>query len=121
MITPFESQNAVAITLPADWLCLELLWPRGRRPFPLTTLSFILWLIIMKPDLIYSHQAQKKIIFDLKRFDKALHTDALGVICSSLRDLGTKVAVSLRIPKQSCKIVERLPCGMPNDCTISST
>ena len=42
-------------------------------------------------------------------FNKALHTDALVVICSSLRDLGTQWAISLRIPKRSCKIVETLP------------
>ena len=37
-----------------------------------------------------------------------------------LRDLGTQQTVSLRIPKQSCKIVETLPCEMPNACVISS-
>ena len=124
---PFASQNTVAITLLADGSVLnffglgELLWPRGPRPYPLTTLSFILWLIIMNPGLIYSHQTQKKIIFWLKHFNKALHTDALVAFCSLLRDLGTQRAVSLRIPKRSCKIVETLPCEMPNACAISST
>ena len=43
------------------------------------------------------------------------------LICSSLWDLGTQRAVSLRIPKRSCKIVETLPCKMHNACAISST
>ena len=64
---------------------------------------------------------KRKSSFDLKRFNKALHTDALVAICSSLRDLGTQRAVSLRIPKRSCKIVETLPCEMPNACAVSST
>ena len=34
---------------------------------------------------------------------------------------GTQWAVSLRISKRSCKIVETLPCEMPNACAISST
>ena len=63
----------------------------------------------------------KKSSFDLQRFNKALHTDALVAICSSLRDLGTQQAVSLRIPHRSCKIVETVPCEMPSACAISST
>ena len=62
IITPFVSQNTVAITLPAFGY-FELLWPRGPRPYPLTTRSFILWLIIMNPSFVYSHQTQKKINF----------------------------------------------------------
>ena len=51
----------------------------------------------MNPSLIYSHKTQKKkLSFDLERFNKALHTDALVAISSSLRDLGTQRAVSLR-------------------------
>ena len=64
---------------------------------------------------------KRKSSFDLKRFNNALHTDALVAICASLRDLGTQRTVSLRIPKRSCKIVETLPCEMPNACAISST
>ena len=75
----------------------------------------------MNPNLIYSHQTQKKIIFDLKRLNKALHTDALVAICSSPKDLGTQRTVSLRIPKRSYKIVEKLPREMLNACAISST
>ena len=63
----------------------------------------------------------KKSSFDLKRFNKALHTDALVAIWSSLRDSGTQWAVSLHTPKQSCKIVETLPCEMPNALLYSST
>ena len=111
----------MAITFLADGLYLEVLWPRGPRPYPLTTLSFILWHIIMYSSLIYSHQTQRKSSFDLKHFNKALHTDARVAICSSLRDLGTQRVVSLRIPKRSCKIVETTACEMPNACTISST
>ena len=46
--------------LASRWLRIELLWPWGNRPYPL---SFILWLIVMNPSLICSHQMQKKIIF----------------------------------------------------------
>ena len=60
-------------------------------------------------------------IYDIKRFNKALHTDALVAICSSLRDLGTQRAVGLRILKRSCKIVEMFECEMPNACAIFST
>ena len=59
--------------------------------------------------------------FRIKRFNKALHTDALVSICSSLRDSGTQRAVSLRIPKRSCNVVETLPCEMPNACADFST
>ena len=54
------------------WLCLELLWPRGPRPYPLTTLSFILYLIIMNLSLIYRHQTQKKIIFWPKKLQQSI-------------------------------------------------
>ena len=84
----------------------------------MTTLSFIFWLIIVNPSLIYRHE---KSSFALKRFKKALHTDALVAIYSLLRGLGTQRAVSLRIPKRSCKVVETLPCEMPNACAVSST
>ena len=50
-----------------------------------------------------------------------LYTDALVAICSSLRDFGTQQAVSLCIPKRSCKVVETLPCEMCNAFAISST
>ena len=36
-------------------------------------------------------------------------------------DFGTQQAVSLRLPKRLCKIVETLPCEMCNAFTISST
>ena len=57
----------------------------------------------------------------LKRFNKTLHTDALVTISSSLRHLGIQRTVSLRIPKQSCRSIETLPCEMPNACAISLT
>ena len=50
-----------------------------------------------------------------------LYTDALVAICSSLRDFGTQRAVRLCIPKQSCKVVETLPCEKCNAFAISST
>ena len=99
-------------------LRFELLWPRRPRPYTLATLSFILWLIIMDPGLIYS---QKSSSFDLNRFNNALYTDALVAICSSLRDFGTQRAISLCIPKRSCKVVETLPCEMCNAFAVSST
>ena len=37
IITPFASQNTVA--LASRWPCLEILWPRGPRPYPLKTLE----------------------------------------------------------------------------------
>ena len=67
----------------------------------------------MSPDV-------KSSSFDLNPFNNGLHTDALVVICLSLRDFGTQQAISLRIPKGSCKIVETLPCEMCNAFTISS-
>ena len=42
-------------------------------------------------------------------------------ICSSLRDFWTQQAISLCIPKWSCKVVETLPCEMCNAFAISST
>ena len=59
--------------------------------------------------------------FYLKHFNKALHTNALFAICSSLRNLVTPRAFSFRIPKRSCKIVETLPWEMPNACVITFT
>ena len=95
------------------WLCLELLCPRELRPYPLPTLTFILRLIIMNPSLIY--RCNRKASFDLKCFNKALHTDAVVAICSSLRDLGTQRAVSLRIPKNHVRLLKRyhVKCLMP--------
>ena len=75
----------------------------------------------MNTSLIYNHQIQKKIIFWPKRLQQGAAYWCLVAICSSLRDLGTQQAVSLRTPKLSCKIVETLPCEMPNACAISST
>ena len=69
---------------------------------------------------LQSPDAKENLSFGLKCFNKALHTNALVSICSSLRDLGTQRAVSLRLPKRSCKVVETLPCEMPNTCAISS-
>ena len=59
--------------------------------------------------------------FDLNRFNNALYTDALVAICSLLRDFGIQRAVSLCIPKRSCKVVEMLQCEMCNAFTIFST
>ena len=50
-----------------------------------------------------------------------LYTDAQVAICSSLMDFGPQWPVSLCIPKQSCKVVEMLPCEMCNAFAISST
>ena len=71
--------------LASRWLCLELLWPQGLRPYPLTTVSFILWFIIMNPSLIYSHQMQKKIIFWPKT-----HKQGAACWCSGCHLLITK-------------------------------
>ena len=79
--------------LASRWLCLELLWPGGPRPYTLTTLSFIF------PGSSTVTRCKRKSSFDIKRFNKGLHTDALVAIYSSLRDLGTQQAFSLRIPK----------------------
>ena len=111
----------MAITLLADGCFLNFFGLGDPDPTH-WRLSFILWFIIMNPKVSSTVTRRKrKSSFDLKRFNKALHTDALVAICSSLRDLGTQRAVSLRIPKRSCKIVETLPCEMPNACAISST
>ena len=91
------------------------------QTLPTDDLSIILWLIIMNPSLIYSHQKQRKSFYNLKRFNKALHTDSAVAICSYLRDMGTQRVDSLRILKRSCKIAETLPCDMPNACVISSS
>ena len=107
--------------LASRWLRLELLWPWGPRPYPLTTEFYSLAHNNEPKSHLQSQDAKEKSSFDLKRFNKALHTDALVAICSSLRTLGTQRAVGLRIPKRSCKIVETLPCEMPNACAISST
>ena len=100
--------------LASRWLRLELLWPRGPRPYPLTTLSFILWLIIINPSLIHSHQTQN-MTFDLKRFNKALHSDALVAICSSLRDLGTQRTVACAYLNDHVRLLKRyyVKCLMP--------
>ena len=106
--TPLES-------LPRRFVRLELLWPRGPKPYPLTTLSFILWLIIMNPSLIYSHQMQKKISFDLKCFNKALHTDALVAICSSLRISGPNGLLACAYLNDHVRLLKRyhVKCLMP--------
>ena len=68
-----------------------------------------------------SHLRERKSSsFDLNRFNNALYTDAVVAICSSLRDFGTQRAVSLCIPKRSCKVVETLPREMCNAFAISS-
>ena len=54
----------MAVTLPADG-CVLKYWYFGLGDQGPThwRLSFILWLIIINPSLIYCHQMQKKIIF----------------------------------------------------------
>ena len=42
--------------------------------------------------------------------EKALIEHDETEICLSLRDFGTQRAVTLCIPKRSCKVVETLPC-----------
>ena len=42
--------------LASRGLLFEPLWPWRPQPYPLVILSFILWLIIMDPGLIYGHQ-----------------------------------------------------------------
>ena len=69
---------------------------------------------LQSPDAKKNKQ-KKQNIFDLKRFNKALHTDALVAICSSLRDVGTQRAVSLRIPNDHVRLLKRyhVKCLMP--------
>ena len=117
MITPFASQNTVAITLPADGCVLNF-----SQALPTDDSALYYLARNNEPKChLQSPDAKKKSSFDLKRFNKELHTDALVAFCSLLRDLGTQLAVSLGIPKRSCKIAETLSCEMPNACTISST
>ena len=68
-----------------------------------------------------TRRERKSSSFDLNRFNNVLYTDALVAICSSLRDFGTQRAVSLCIPKRSCKVVKMLPCEKSNAFAISST
>ena len=108
--------------LASRGLHFGLLWPRRPRPYTLATLSFILWLIIMDPvSSTVTRRERKSSSFDLNRFNNVLYTDALVAICSSLRDFGTQRAVSLCLPKRSCKVVETLPCEMCNAFAISFT
>ena len=99
--------------LASRGLPFEHLWPRRPRPYPLATLTQV--------SSTVTRRKRKSSSSDLNRFNSALHTDALVAICSLLRDFGTQWAVSLRIPKQSCKIVETLPCEKCNAFAISST
>ena len=101
------SQNTVAITLPTSLAS-------GTQALPTDDSELYSLVHNNEPKShLQSPDAKKKSYFDLKRFNKALLTDALVAICSSLRDLGTQQGVSLRIPKRSCKIVEMLSCEMP--------
>ena len=101
----------MAITLPADGCVLNFfgLGDPGPTHCELYSLAHN-----NEPKSHLQSPDAKQIIFWPKTLQKALHTDALVAICSSLRDLGTKRAVSLRISKRSCKIVKTLPCEMPN-------
>ena len=117
---PFASQNTVAITLPADDCVLNFFDLRDPGPTH-WRLSFIHWLIIMNPSLIYSHQTQKKIIFWPKTLQQGAAYWCSGCHLLITKGFGDPTAVSLRIPKRSCKIVETLPCEMSNACAISST
>ena len=94
------------------------LWPRRPRPYTLATLSFILWTQVSS--IVTRHERESS-SFDLNHFNNALYIDALVAICTSLRHFGTQWAVSLCIPKRSCKVVETLPCEMCNAFAISST
>ena len=91
----------MAITLPVDGCVLNFFG--GPRPYPLTTLerprphpltSLELYSLANNNEP-KSPDTKKKTSLDLKRFNKALHTDALVAICLSLRDFGTQRAVSL--------------------------
>ena len=117
---PFASQNTVAITLPADGCVLNFFGLKDPGPTHNDDSELYSLAHNNEPKSTVT-RCKRKSSFDLKCFNKALHTDALVAICSSLRDLGTQQAVSLHIPKWSCKIVETLPCEMPHACTISST
>ena len=112
---PFASQNTAAITLPADGCVLNFFSLGDPGPTHWQLLSFILWLIIMNPSLIYSHQTQKKISFDLKGFNKALHTNALVAICSSLRDLGTQQLLACAYLNDHVRLLKcyHVKCLMP--------
>ena len=121
IITPFASQNTVAITLPADGCGLNFFGLRDQSPIHWRPWALFSGSLSRTQVSSTVTRRKRKSSFDLKRFNKALHTDALVVICSSLRDFGTQRAVNWRIPKRSCKIVKKLPCEMPNGCDISST
>ena len=99
--------------LASRWLSLELLWPRRLRLYPLTTLELF--------SLAHKNEPKSHLQSPDAKENQALHTDALITICLRPRDLETQRAVSLHIPKRSCKIVEMLPCEMHNACPISST
>ena len=114
----------VIVALPGlfSYLFLNFFWPRKPRPYTLATLNFILWLIIMDPGLIYSHQTWKEMIF---LWPKPLQQWAV-YWCSGWHLLVAKefwdpAGCSLCIPKRACKIVETLPCEMCNAFAISST
>jgi hypothetical protein len=86
LIIPFLFQNTVAITLQMSWTSLA----SGSRFYPLPTRSFIRCLIMMNLSFILS-------CLDLKRFNEALHTNALVAICSSLRDLEEEGHIPLHL------------------------
>ena len=117
---PVVSQNTVTKTLPADGCVLNFFGLGDPGPTHDSELYPLAHTNEAKSHL-QSQDAKEKSSFDLKHFNMALHTDALVAICSSLRDLRTQWAVSLPIPKRSYKIVETLPCAMPNACAIYST
>ena len=68
-----------------------------------------------EPVLSTVTRCKRKSSFDLKRFNKALHTDALVAICSSLRDLGTQRLLACVYLNDHVRLLKRyhVKCLMP--------
>ena len=111
---PFAPENTVAITMPQmDVSCTS--FASETKALPTDDSELYSPAHYNEPKSHLQSPDERKSSFDLKRFNNALHTDALLAICSSLRDLGTQRAVRLRIPNRPCKIVKgyHVKCPMP--------
>ena len=75
------SQNTVAITLPGDG-CVLTASVSGTQALP--TDDSELYSLAHDNEQVSSTvtRRERKSIFDIKRFNKVLHTDALVAICS---------------------------------------
>ena len=95
----------MAITLPADGCALNFFGLGDPGPT-----HWRLWVLFSHNNEPKSHlhspDAKEKSSFDIKRFNKSLHTDALVAICSPLRDLVTQQAVSFRIPNDYIRLLK---------------